>query len=174
MKNKTMYSVGALLATGLAGIAAAQFDGPYDPAGWTFTDDAGGSFSNDGTTLILTRGDVSFGGNTDYTIMAAGSGDWSFSWNYSSADYGSFDSGGYLLNGVYTMVADNDNQGSGSVNVAVNFGDTIGYRVETLDGVFGAGVLTVNKFDAPVPGPAAAALLGVAGLLGRRSRRRQA
>ncbi len=173
MKNKTIYSVGALLATGLAGAATAQFDGPYDPANWTFSSPAGGSFTNDGFTLVLTGGDVSLAGNTDYTIMAAASGDWSFSWNYFSTDYGTFDTGGYLLNGAYTILADNDNQGNGSVTVAVNFGDTIGYRVNTADGVFGAGVLTVTKFDAPVPGPAAVALLGVAGLLGRRSRRRR-
>ena len=172
MKNRTMYHVGALLATGLAGTATAQFEGPYDPANWTFTSPVGGSFSNDGTTLVLTGGDISIGGDTDYTIMAAASGDWSFNWNYSSVDYGSFDTSGYLLNGQYVVLGVQDGDG-GKSTIPVTFGDTIGYRVETLDGVFGAGVLTVNKFDAPVPGPAAAALLGVAGLLGRRSRRRR-
>ena len=174
MKNKTMYSVGALLATGLAGVASAQFDGPYDPANWTFSAGPGGSFSNDGTILILTGGNNSIGGDTDYTIMAAADGDWSFSWNYSSGDTYSFDSGGYLLNGVYTILSDNDQQGSGSVTVGVNFGDTIGYRVSTADGEYGPGFLTIDRFVGPVPGPAAAALLGVAGLLGRRSRSRRA
>ena len=173
MKNKTMYSVGALLATGLAGVSTAQFDGPYDPANWTFSAGPGGSVSNDGFTLILTGGDVSVGGNTDYTIMAAASGTWSFNWSYSSVDYGTFDTGGYLSNGAYTILSDNDQSGNGSESIAVNFGDTIGYRVLTADGLFGPGVLNVSKFDAPVPGPAAAALLGVAGLLGRRSRRRR-
>lgn len=173
IKKMTMYSVGALLATGLSSVASAQFDGPYDPAFWTFTDFSGGSFTNNGVTLVLTGGDVSVGGNTDYTIMAAASGMWSFDWNYSSADYGTFDTGGYLLNGAYTILSDNDQQGSGSVSVAVNLGDVIGYRVNTADGLFGAGVMSINNFDAPVPGPAAAALLGVAGLLGGRSRRRR-
>ena len=173
MKNKTIFCVGTMLAIGVAGAAHSQFDGPYDPANWTFSGGPGGSFTNNGVTLVLTGGDASLAGNTDYTILAAASGTWSFDWNYSSTDYGTFDNGGYLLNGSYVLLADNDTQGSGSVSIAVNFGDTIGYRVETVDGLFGAGILTINNFDAPIPGPAAVALLGVAGVLGRRSRRRR-
>ena len=173
MKNKTMYSVGALLATGLAGVSTAQFDGPYDPANWTFLAGPGGSFTNDGTTLILTGGDDGLPGDTDYTIIAAATGEWSFNWNYNSTDYGSWDSGGYLLNGHYVPLGTLDGDG-GNETVPVTFGDTIGYRAYTASGVFGPGILTITRFDAPVPGPAAAALLGVAGLLGRRSRRRRA
>ena len=177
MKTTTIFSVGAILAIGLAGVATADFDGPYDPANWTFNNNGGdGSFTNNGIILALTgdNGGAPGGQDTDYTIMAAASGDWTFNWNYSSTDSGDFDSGGYLLNGAYTELADNKNQGSGSVAVAVSFGDTIGYRVFSEDGGIGPGVLTIDRFNAPIPGPAAAALLGIAGLLGKRSRRRRA
>ena len=101
MKKSTIFSVGTMLAIGVAGAAHSQFDGLYDPANWTFTNGAGGSFTNNGDTLVLFGGDVSIGGNVDYTIMAEGSGTWSFNWDYSSTDYGTFDTGGYLLNGSY-------------------------------------------------------------------------
>ncbi len=172
MKNRTMYHVGALLATGIAGVATGQFEGPYDPANWVFWSIVGGSFTNDGTTLVLTGGDIGIVGNTDYTIMAAATGNWSFTWNYSSPDDGTWDSGGYILNEYYYLLGIQDGDG-GKETIRVTFGDTIGYRAYTASGVFGPGILTISRFDAPVPGPAAAALLGVAGLLSRRLRRRR-
>lgn len=177
MKNKTIFSVATMLAIGVAGAAHSQFDGPYDPVNWTFNANGGdGSFTNDGFTLSLTGNNDSFAPadtNTDYTIFTVASGAWSFNWNYSTTDTGTWDDGGYLLNGAYTALAFNNTQGSGSESIAVSAGDVIGFRVHSQDGFSGPGILTISNFSAPIPGPAAAALLGVAGVLGRRSRRRR-
>lgn len=173
MKTSALIAAAGLLA--VAGAANAQFSGPYAPGNWTLNPNLGnGSATNDGSTLVLTGTDgAGTGGqNTDYTIAAAAAGTWSFDWSYFSSDSGTFDSGGYLLNGFYTQLADNNGSGaSGSVSVPVNAGDIIGYRVFSADGVFGPGELTVKNFSAPVPAPASLALLGMGGLVAARRRR---
>ncbi len=170
MKISALIAAAGLLA--VAGAANAQFSGPYAPGNWTFNANGGdGSATNDGSTLTLVGNDNGFGLDTDYTIAAAAAGTWSFDWSYFSSDSGTFDTGGYLLNGVYTQLAANNSQGSGSVSIPVLAGDIIGYRVFSADGVFGPGTLTVKNFSAPVPAPASLALLGMGGLLAARRRR---
>jgi hypothetical protein len=172
MKISAIVAAAGLLA--VAGAANAQFSGPYAPANWTLNPNAGnGTASNDGTTLVLTGTDgANTGGqNTDYTIAAIASGTWSFDWKYSSTDVGTFDTGGYLLNGVYTQLAANNSQGGGSASIPVLAGDIIGYRVFSADGIFGEGVLSVTNFKAPIPAPASLALLGMGGLVAARRRR---
>ncbi len=166
---KTTLIAAGLVA--LSGAASAQFSGAYAPANWAFTTSSG-SNTNDGTTLVLTGNNgTNTPQNTDYTIAAAGSGTFSFDWKYSSNDTGTWDTGGYLINGVYTTLATNGSQGGGSVAVAVNAGDIIGFRVFSGDGAFGAGVLSVTNFSGPVPAPGALALLGLGGLVAGRRRR---
>lgn len=169
---KTLIAAAALLAA--AGAANAQFSGPYAPANWALNANGGdGSATNDGTTLVLTGNDDGFGLgiDTDYTIAAAAAGTWAFDWKYFSSDSGTFDTGGYLLNGVYNQLAANNAQGGGSVSVPVAAGDIIGFRVFSVDGVFGPGTLSVSNFTAPVPAPGSLALLGMGGLIAARRRR---
>lgn len=154
--------------------ARADFSGPYAPANWTFNANGGsGSQTNNGTTLVLTGNNTAMANiNTDYTIAAAGTGLFSFSWSYASGDTGTYDTGGYLINSTYTQLASNAAQGSGTVSVAVTAGQIIGFRVFSADGLFGAGTLTITNFSGPlVPAPGAMALLGMAGLVGGRRRR---
>lgn len=154
---------------------ARPFAGSYAPASWTFTNNGGsGSFTNDGSTLVLTgdNGGLAGGQNTDYTIAAAAAGTVTFNWSYSSIDSGAFDTGGYLKNGVYTILATNATPGSGTGTVAVIAGDIVGFRVFSADGAFGPGILTITNFVGPVPAPGALALLGLAGMVGTRRRRR--
>jgi MYXO-CTERM domain-containing protein len=166
-----MMAAAGLLA--IAGAANAQFSGPYDHSNWALNANGGdGSAVTSPTTLDLTGNDA--GGSfiaTDYTIAAAGTGLFSFDWKYSSGDTGTYDTGGYLINGVYTVLAANNSQGGGSVSVAVNAGDIIGFRVESADGAFGPGLLNVGNFSGPVPAPGALALLGLGGLVAGRRRR---
>lgn len=138
-----------------------DFSGPYQSGNWTFNNNGGnGSFNFNGTSNVTIVGDNSLSGverNVDLTIEVVESGLWTFDWDYSSGDSGPYDNGGYLLNGVFTWLGDNDNQGSGTIQINVTAGDIIGYRLWTEDGRFGAGTLSITNFNAPiiqiVPGP---------------------
>jgi hypothetical protein len=102
--------------------------------------------------------------NTDYTIAAGLAGPVSFDWSYSSSDCCNYDGFGYLLNGNFTQLAQNDSQGSGSTQFNVLAGDTFGFRVFALDNAGSPGVATISNFSAPVPGPLP--LLGVGAAFG--------
>jgi len=160
--------------------ANAAFIGAFDPVNWTFTNSSGGDGFVDvsgapGSIFVQGANNSADGNNADYTITLLGSGSWSFDWTYqrfdSSANY---DFGGYLLNGVFTSLATETS--SGSIGpIAVLAGDTIGFRVNCSDCIFGPGRITISNFEAPgaVPEPSSLALmaLGVAGLAVARRRR---
>lgn len=160
-----------------------DFAGVYAPANWTFTSDpALGDGSVDisaAPAAITVTGSDNSGPTlffsqvlTDYTIAAAHDGPVSFDWSYSSTDCCTYDGFGYLLNGSFTQLADNESQGTGFRQFNVLSGDTFGFRVFALDNGFGPGNATISNFSAPVPGPLP--LLGVGAAFGysRRLRRR--
>jgi hypothetical protein len=184
------YAAAPVLALAAPAVAAADFSGPYDVANWTLT-----NTNSDGTvdTIGVPVSVIVIGGDnqsvqvglTDFTIAAVAAGTWSFDWLYTSGDTDNFDNAGWLLNGVYTQLADNDQSGAtGSESIAVVDGDIIGYRVVTADNLFGPGFLTVSNFSAPlesdqgqgeVPAPTTLTLLALGatglGLARRRSAR---
>ena len=183
------YAAAPALVLAAPAMASAAFTGPYDVSNWTLTNlSADGSVdtSNAPASITITGGDNGTGlpGTTDFTIASAGTGTWSFDWEYTSVDTNDFDGAGWLLNGVYAEVADNASQGTGSQSIAVAAGDIIGFRVRTQDNVFGPGVFTISDFDAPVdvipppsvPAPSTLALLalGASGLSVARKRRKAA
>jgi hypothetical protein len=152
MFAKSLAVAGAA-STMCAGAAFADFDGPYAPANWTTTDNAGGSATFNGTaSLDMLSGDIGVGGDTTVTINAPSGGNMSFDWSYTSSDSGDFDQGGYINAGVFVFLAQNDTPGSGSVSVNVDAGDQIGFYVTTLDGAFGPGHLTITNFSGPAGG----------------------
>ncbi len=153
----------------IAGSATADFVGYYDHDNWTFFSEAAGSFSGTETSLLLVGGDASLPGYTTYTIAAGGAGPFAFDWSYYTINSPGYDSVGYIVNGTYFELDMGYGPGSGSVSVDVGAGDEIGFYAYTSDGVFGAGELTITNFSA-VPAPGALALLGLAGLAGRRRR----
>ena len=90
-----------------------------------------------------------------YTHSAAAAGNWSFSWAYSSADLlAGADGAGWLLNNVFTLLSDDQvaNPTGVSGPIAVNFGDTIGFRVYSQDNLEGPGTLQIMDFSAPAVG----------------------
>jgi hypothetical protein len=160
--------------------ADAAFIGYFDPTNWTLTNSAGGDGFVDTTgapaSIDLWGSDNGNNdNNTDYTIALNQSGFWSFSFSWDNQDISlGYDFGGYLLNGVFTLLGSGDT--SGSVGpIAVNAGDVIGFRVACNDCELGRGVLTIRDFSAPasVPEPASLLLMamGAAGLAAARRRR---
>lgn len=167
-----MASVLAVVAgAAFAGVAAADFSGDYAPGNWTFqTNQNGFVAQHDASTLVLVGpndGSFTFGWSDLYLVVPQ-AGSISFDWSYSSVDDPGFDAGFFIANSFF-FLSDTDGD-SGSVSgVTVNIGDFFGYSVETVDSVFGAGVLTITNFSY-VPAPGALAVLGLAGFAARRRR----
>jgi hypothetical protein len=175
------------LSLALAPEARASFIGYYSVANWTLTNtDNGGapSFTNGsvvegpgGSFLTLTGGSSgsAWPGTTDFVIRAIGTGLVQFQYSYYSADVpspinpgcGPFltdpcDLAGFLLNGQFSLLADDVNQSSGVASFSVSDGDLFGFRVDTLDNIGEAGALTVSNFSAPTPEPGTAVLIPIA------------
>lgn len=152
----------------------AAFDGPYAPELWTFTTEAGGFIdAHTADTLVLVGGDSLLSGDTDILVTVIADGLWTFSWSWESTDWSpGFDNGYYLINGAaHFLAGGGPGPYTDALSVQVHEGDVIGFRVETTDGIFGPGVLTITNFNAPVPGPPVFALILAA--LGSRYRRRR-
>ena len=153
--------------------ALTQFVGYYAPANWTQSIQGDGSINTGGApaSITLTGADDDGGNqNTDFTIAAPAAGTVSFNWSFSTADFVPvLDPFGYLLNGAFTQLADNDgaqNQtGSASFNVLA--GDVFGFRQNSLDSIEGRASTTISLFNGPVAdGPVAASVPGPLPLLG--------
>jgi hypothetical protein len=154
------------MAAGLAasGAAMGQFSGPYAPPNWTFTANGGsGSVDTSGAPASITLTGNDNGGsniNTDYTI-AGGGGFLQFHWEYTSTDSGTYDAAYYLVNGTQTLLATNSQApASGDVSVPVGAGDVIGFRVSSVDGIFGPGVVTISNFSLSGTPPTGRCCLG--------------
>lgn len=155
---------------GAAGAARAQYNTAH--FGFVFVDDAGGSGSIGPQELSVTGGDAGVPGESEWRGVTPVDGTLSYEWEYSSIDTGCFDTGYMDVNSSRTMLACNSTITSfGIVVFNLSKGDTLDFGVWTSDGAFGPGVLKIKGFDfEPVPGPGAAALLALAGLMGPRSR----
>ena len=153
-----LIEIALIAGRGFEGDVQQGFAGDYDPINWTFEDNAGdGTIDDSGAPASITlvgsntdSGDtIDDSGapiNTDYTITALQSGIISFNWGYSSEDEEDFDGFGYLLNGLFTLIADNATQGTGFTQFNVNQNDVFGFRVFTVDDVLGAGVAVISDF----------------------------
>src|SRR5690242_2261206 len=115
---------------------------------------------------------LGFSSTTTYTAVALAAETLTFSWTYTTFDLNGSaeDPGGYVLNGVYTQLSD-DNfsytgglfNTQGTVTFTVNAGDVYGFYVSSFDNFNGAGEIDVTSAAAAVPGPIAGA--GIPGLL---------
>jgi hypothetical protein len=171
----TVTTVGLTLAAASGASAATVFgfQTPYAPINWTFTNsNADGSVNTSGApaSISLTGGDngSNSSGTTNYTTTAAAAGTVTFDWNYSTADGPFFDPFGYLLNGSFTQVTDNggDVVQNGTSTFNVLAGDSFGFRIFTVDNLFGRASVTISNFSAPIPEPSTVLSLLVLGGLG--------
>jgi hypothetical protein len=86
-------------------------------------------------------------GFTDFTVAVTEAANITFDWDYTLNDAPGFDSFGYLLNGVYTMLTDpllGNQSGTGAVAVAP--GDVFGFRSQTDDNIFGNNETVISNF----------------------------
>jgi len=148
----TQLTTCSAMVLALAGVAGADFTGPYDHALWTLNVYGGdGSAIGDATSLVLTGNNAGFRMITTYTIKAPGDGTFAFDWSYTCDDeFTRLDTAGFVIAGVVYKVAEETGE-SGSISVAVLEGDSIGFFVDTSDGLDQPGVLTVTGFNGPTP-----------------------
>ena len=168
-------SLAALSLAFAAPAEASGFSGPYAPANWTFTANGGdGSVNTAGApaSINLTGSNNGIGEPTNYTINSVVDGQVSFSWSYSSVDSPGYDSFGYLLNGNFNFLANSNGQ-TDTTAFSVAAGDSFGFSITSLDGIFGPGIATISNFSAPVPEPltllGATAAVGFGAAFKRRS-----
>lgn len=134
-----------------------------------------------GVSVTITGGNngSGLGGTTDLIATAPSPVTIVFQFLYTSLDSPTFDWAGFVVNDLFTQVADTSGQ-SGNASFPVLAGDTFGFRVGTEDNTSEPGVFTVSDFavvGATVPEPStqllmmSALAMSAAGAL-RRSRRR--
>lgn len=131
-----------------------------------------GTGSLNATTMTLQGGNNNRRGLTWYSTVADDASPISIDWAYTNApggDTDGWDAAGWVLNGVFTVLAVNaGSPASGTLTFSVNAGDTYGFGFATADGDYGPGTATFTNF---VPAPGAITLLAMAGLPGSRRRR---
>ncbi|MEA5416984.1 hypothetical protein [Synechococcus sp. BA-132 BA5] len=175
-KKKFLGLMTAGLASATLGLAASpaqaltQFAGDYAPGNWTQTIGGDGSIDTSGapsSITLISSNDGSGAQDTDFTIAAPTAGTVSFDWNFSTADGAAYDPFGYLLNGAFTQLTNNDGAQtqSGSASFSVLSGDVFGFRQNSTDSIFGRASTTISNFNGPTA-PAPASVPGPLPLLG--------
>lgn len=102
-----------------------------------------------GASVVITGGNngSGLGGTTDLIAKAPAPVTIAFLFIYTSLDSPTFDWAGYVVNDLFTQVADTSGQ-SGSGSFSVLAGDTFGFRVGTEDNTSEPGIFTVSDFEA--------------------------
>lgn len=182
MVQMQLLSTSGLIFTLLAAAAMpldAAFIGPYDPSQFVLTNMNADGFAilMPNGSLVITGGNNGGGnpGTTTFLVSAAGSGQVTFNFSYSSLDAVLAEVAGYMRGSSFTQLADRDGF-FGPVSFAVTSGQTFGFRIDTIDNQAEPGVLTISNFQAPlgasVPEPSTwlTAGLGLAAAIGGRRR----
>ncbi len=190
--NSRIAAIGLLSSVLTASIASADFN----TFTWTFSENGlggdiaafvvgtdyevldaaavGGSGTLDATTMVVVGGNSSTRGVSWYSATATMDGVVSVDWSYVNEpglDFGGWDAGGYVLNGVFQAIVLNwIAPASGMLSFSVSAGDVFGFGTATADGLFGASTTTFTNF-AFIHAPGAIGLLALAGLAGSRRRR---
>jgi hypothetical protein len=115
----------------------------------TFANGTAESFDA-GLSLLLTGPNDGSGesGTTDFITTLAHGGLFQFDYQYSSLDDPSNDFAGYVLNGVFFWLADTAGE-SGTISLPVSGGETVGFRINSLDNLGEPGVMAITNFSSP-------------------------
>jgi len=168
------WIAGLVIAATIAPTASAGTIG-YPLSAFTLVNtNADGSLASlDLIAADLTGGNNGSGleGTMDLLATATGDATVVFHYVYISLDEPGFDWAGYLVDNVFTQLADTSGE-EGDASFPVLAGQEFGFRVGTADNGGEPGIFTVSSFDAPsaVPEPSTPSLLiaVVAGIIAAR------
>ncbi|WP_051906941.1 hypothetical protein [Methylomarinum vadi] len=169
----------ALYVIGATGVVQASFVDYYDVGNWTTNIDPFGSDASidlsdapNSITLISGNNGISYPGflsNIDFSITAQATSTISFDWTYATNDSdgsAQWDPFFLLHNGDEYLVLSGSNavNQTGHFEFDVQAGDLIGFRMQSLDSLFGSASTTISNFNtqAPVPAPGGLPLLAIA------------
>ena len=136
--------------------ASRIFTDYFDFANWAMVNspsDVAGSVDihdSEPAEVFVTGGDSDTAGLTDFQIEIPVDGIIHFDWGYQSEDSDCWDSGGFVVNGKYSILACNSQPVEYFVesrSIEVKAGDLFGFRVVTEDGEFGPGELGITQFE---------------------------
>jgi len=149
---RAVAGVAAALGVGSAATAQVTDGCELDAIAFMLSNPDGGSGSiatTGGACSMLINGpDSSFAGTTSFTGVACVDLTISATVDYSSIDTGDFDQAIYIVDGDEVVITDNDNEGTFDVSFDVEAGQTFGFGVESVDGIFGPGIATITDFKA--------------------------
>ncbi|MDB5334442.1 MAG: hypothetical protein JWN70_61 [Planctomycetaceae bacterium] len=129
-----------------------NFVGTYSPDTWSFVSAPAGSVSTASApaSISLVSGNTGTLSDTSYSHSITADGTLSFNWSYTTSDGANYDYPLYLLNGVATILPGYGLSGStsqsGTLQITVHAGDTFGFRMHSVDGIFGAATIVFSNF----------------------------
>lgn len=89
--------------------------------------------------------------NTSFIITIPSNGTIKFDWLYNPIEEPVYDPFGYLLNGTFFVISNNDGETSseqrGTFQKAINAGDIFGFNARSTDGRYGASTTFISNFS---------------------------
>ncbi len=170
----------AVAGAGTARAGTIGFTGPYAFDNWTQMIGGDGSIVDGSPSSVTLIGSDTGSGNAvdvDFTIVSVDTGFVSFSWTWTNSDSSSYDFAQWLQNGMVITLTGASPSAGGQALFPIQAGDVIGFRVYSDDDMFGRGTLAITDFatsSIPEPSTLSLMILGAAGLLAARRRRKKA
>lgn len=176
LAQRLVFAMGAifLAVTFTAGAAQAATVTNTNSGDGIVTANEPGCLLAHGCSVTITGSNNGTSNNfTVYSDTVSSTGTYSFLWSYTTADPDGayWDQAGYVVNGIYTYLVSSGYAANGSLSVLLNAGDSFGFFIHSLDGIFGRGQIQVVA--TPIPAPIVLLATGLIGLLaiGRRRTR---
>lgn len=162
-----------LIASAFSSAAYADFSGSYALGLWDIVEQGGDIdvTTNAPASIFLTSANNGASNrNTDFTFTAIEDATITFSWKFTSVDFGGamWDPFFSLSGAGVTQLSANSGPAvqSGTSSFDVSLGDVFGFRANTIDGIGGSATTEIFNFTVSAPSPGTVPLPPAVWLLG--------